>query len=152
MTESGIWYLAGPMSGIPQFNVPMFERAARELRDVHGLTIVNPVELDDAETRAQIAASPDGIDHPNGYSWAAFLARDVELIARDVSGIVFLPDWWQSRGARLEAFIGLLCGHDFAEYHAGNGLIRLEPTHVLNRVEFSTRRDIHDNANERRSA
>lgn len=152
MTDAAVYYLAGPMSGIPQFNVPLFEQAARELREVHGLTIISPVELDDEATRAEISASPDGKYHPNGRSWATFLARDVELIADRATGIVFLPDWWDSKGARLEAFIGLLCGHDFAQYHAGNGLLRLEPAHILNRIEFSTRRDIYDVAYKRPGA
>ena len=54
------WYLAGPMSGIPQFNFPLFMKAAQELRDVHELDIVSPAELDDEETKAAALASPDG--------------------------------------------------------------------------------------------
>lgn len=113
------YYLAGPMSGIPQFNFPAFDAAAADLR-ARGYTIVSPAELDDEETRVDALSSPDGKptnrDKVNGHTWGDFLARDVKLIADQVQGIIFLPNWDKSRGARLEAFVGLLCSAKFALY------------------------------------
>lgn len=103
-------YLAGPMSGIPQFNFPMFDAAAAHLRDHHGFEVVSPAELDDrAGYREAALASPDGIirEQFNGETWGDFLARDVKLIAdQGIEAIVVLPGWEGSRGARLETFIG----------------------------------------------
>lgn len=106
-------YLAGPMTGIPQFNFPLFDAVAHDLR-VAGWDIVSPAELDDPETREAALASPDGAPGGsaiNGETWADFLARDVKLIADEVDAVILLPGWEGSKGARLEAFIASLSGH-----------------------------------------
>jgi hypothetical protein len=96
-------YLAGPMSGYPQQNFPAFLIAAEQLRGL-GFNVVSPAELDD-EIDYNIAMA-DGVARK---TWGDFLARDVKLIADGgIRGIVFLPHWNESRGARLEATIGLL--------------------------------------------
>ena len=110
------WYLAGPMTGVPRFNIPTFDRVARILRRqrVH---VVSPVELDDTQVRSACAASLDGTPTSatdGGGTWGELLARDVKVISDQVDGIIFLPDWHRSRGARLEAFVGLLTGKKFA--------------------------------------
>lgn len=115
------WYLAGPMSGIPQFNFPAFFKASEDLRSM-GFDIISPAEIDDPKTKAAALASPDGAPgsgSAHGQTWGDFLARDVKLIADSVKGIIFLNGWEKSRGARLEAFVGLLCSHDFATFHDG---------------------------------
>lgn len=117
-------YLAGPMTGIPQFNFPVFDAAAADLRE-RGFEVVSPAELDDPETRAAALASPDGAPGSGMASdetWGDFLARDVKLIADGgVEAIVVLPGWEGSRGARLETFIAnALCGAPV--YHYGRAL------------------------------
>lgn len=113
------WYLAGPMSGIPQFNFPAFFEAGKILREA-GHDIVSPAELDDQEDSGSALKSPDGDVSDRvamgNKTWGDFLSRDVKLIADGVSGIVLLPGWENSRGARLEAFVGVLCKHEFARY------------------------------------
>jgi hypothetical protein len=105
-------YLAGPMTGIPQFNFPAFDAAAADLR-ARGYTVVSPAELDRPDTRAAALASPDGAmgsGTNNGETWGDFLARDVKLIADEgIEAIVCLPGWVNSRGARLETFVARLC-------------------------------------------
>ncbi len=116
-------YLAGPMSGRPQFNFPVFHEAADSLRR-WGYDIVSPAEIDSPEVQAAAMASPDGkLDDAGkiaGETWGDILARDVKLIADGVSGIVFLPGWTTSRGAKLEAFVALLTGK--TRFHAYCGL------------------------------
>jgi hypothetical protein len=116
-------YLAGPMSGYPQFNFPLFYKAAALLR-ADGWNVVSPAELDadtDAEIPKAALASPDG-KHINkgvaGHTWGDLLARDVKMLADDgINGIIFLPDWHKSRGARLEAFTGTqIPGFKFYRY------------------------------------
>lgn len=111
-------YLAGPMSGIPQFNFPEFYRVASILRSKkYNLEVVSPAELDDADTAAAALNSKDGTPADAHRSWGDFLSRDVKMLADDgIEGIVFLPNWQKSRGARLEASVGLLCGYSFFEW------------------------------------
>lgn len=131
-------YLAGPMTNIPQFNIPRFDQATADLRS-RGYDIVSPAELDSAEVRAAALASATGApeDVESIETWGDFLARDVKLIADECDGIVFLPNWQDSRGARLEAFVGLLCGREFMEYKGGI-LCKLHPLSVLSEISYVT--------------
>lgn len=51
---------------------------------------------------------------PTGETWGDILARDVKLIADECDGVAFLPGWGGSRGSKLEAYVGLLTGKEFA--------------------------------------
>lgn len=111
-------YLAGPMSNVPQMNFPAFDAAAAELR-AEGFNVVSPAELDSPASRAAALASEDGSprDYAEGETWGGFLARDVKLIADEgIEAIVCLPGWEKSRGARLETFVGRLCGLEILDY------------------------------------
>ena len=96
------WYLAGPMTGYYQQNFPLFDRVAKELRE-QDYDIVSPAELDSPKERKIALANKR-----SKCTWGDFLARDVKIIADQVQGIIFLPGWSKSRGARLEATVGLL--------------------------------------------
>jgi len=118
-------YLAGPMSGLPRFNFPAFDRAARDLRD-SGYDVVSPAELDSPASRKAALASPDG--DPAIYvantneTWGDLLARDVKLIADGgIEAVFVLPGWEGSRGARLETFIAnRMVGLPILEYSSGS--------------------------------
>lgn len=119
LDKSKLWYLAGPMTNIPQFNFPQFEQVVKILR-ADGLTVISPHEQDTPEVQAEALASPDGKlsaeGKVGGLTWGQILAKDVELVADRIGGIIFLPDWHKSRGAKLEAFVGLLTGKVFGAY------------------------------------
>lgn len=114
---SKVWYLAGPMSGLPQFNVPKFDRITAILRG-NGLTVINPAELDSDEMREEalksdgsggiVAAQEAGDFEMAGETWGDVLARDVKVISDQVAGIILMDGWHESRGARLEALVALL--------------------------------------------
>lgn len=104
-------YVAGPMTGFPQFNIPKFERQTRRLRAA-GFEVVSPVERDSPAVQEAARASTDGKlvdDKIAGETWGQILARDVIIVADEVQGIVALPGWEKSKGARLEIFVALLC-------------------------------------------
>jgi hypothetical protein len=119
LDKSIIWYVCGQMSNIPRFNYPRFRAATAYLRE-HGHTVISPEEMDSDLMRALAWESPDGdaskLTSAAGETWGDVLARDVKIISDKVGGIVVLPDWEKSRGARLEVFVGLLTGKKFAKY------------------------------------
>lgn len=107
-------YTAGPMTGLPQFNFPAFDRAAGQLR-AEGHDVVSPAELDSPEHRAIALASHTGDPREytkiTGETWGDLLARDVKLIADGgIERIYVLPGWERSKGARLETYIAHLTG------------------------------------------
>jgi len=115
------WYLAGPMRGYEKYNFPAFEAAAKHLREL-GYDIVSPHELDSKEIREEALRSETGLIGESGKiggeTAGEILARDVRILIDDLNGIIFLPGWERSTGARLEAFVGLLHNYPFFEYRA----------------------------------
>lgn len=113
-------YVAGPMTYIPQFNIPAFDQAAGDLRD-RGHEVISPAELDDPWVRERELASPDGAPQRDLFGpWGDFLARDVRQLANDgIEAIYVLPGWEKSKGARLETFVGYLCGLSIISYVTG---------------------------------
>ncbi len=105
------FYLAGPMTGIEQFNFPLFHEVAAKLR-AQGYDIVSPAELDSPAVQAAALKSKDGkLDAQGkiaGETWGDILAKDVKLVADNIDGIILLPGWYKSRGANLESTVGLL--------------------------------------------
>jgi hypothetical protein len=105
-------YLAGPMSGIPAFNIPAFDAAAETLRS-RGFDVVSPAEVDGPVTREVLLKSPDG-DHrdlPQDESWSYYLARDFRILHDEgIEAIVTLPGWENSKGADWEVYIGKKLG------------------------------------------
>jgi nucleoside 2-deoxyribosyltransferase len=76
-------YVAGPMSGMPAFNFPTFEGAAKVLRG-YGFDVVSPAEINVGVT-----------------DWEACMRADLaQLVTCDA--IALLPRFEQSEGAMLE--------------------------------------------------
>lgn len=138
------YYLAGPMSWIPQFNIPMFERAAKELR-TNGFEVFSPAELDSKEVynAAIVSETGDPDDVTQIETWGDMLARDVKLIADEVGCIIFLDGWEDSRGCRLEAFVGLLCDRHFGRYLPGGGIEYMSAKLVLTKIARHTNRELN---------
>ncbi|WP_337056333.1 DUF4406 domain-containing protein [Pseudomonas sp. USHLN015] len=77
-------YLAGPMTGLPEFNFPAFNAEAARLRAA-GDAVTNPAE--------------HGII--DGYEWVDYMKLDIQMLAA-CNTIHLLPGWSKSRGASIE--------------------------------------------------
>ena len=88
-------YLAGPMTGLPDYNHQAFIDAEMDLRIAGCQSIINPVRF---------APQPH---------WDAgdYLGRAAAVLACGaVGGLVLLPGWEQSNGASLEREIATRTG------------------------------------------
>lgn len=85
-------YLAGPMTGLPDYNYPAFHAAAAKLRAM-GHTVLNPAEN---------PAPPCG-------TWQAYMRMALAQLVQCQS-IVMLPGWGCSRGAMIERELALSLG------------------------------------------
>lgn len=85
-------YIAGPMTGVPEWNFPLFNSTARRLRDV-GAHVENPAEI-----------NPD-----TDMEWhEAMRANIPRLLTCDT--LYLLPGWEKSRGATLEYSLATALG------------------------------------------
>jgi hypothetical protein len=94
-------YLAGPMSGLPNLNFPLFNAEAARLRAL-GYEVVNPAEINGGadELLATAAMTPEQLlEH-----WRNCMRRDIPAMLT-CTGVALLPGWERSKGARLEVHI-----------------------------------------------
>jgi hypothetical protein len=77
-------YIAGPMTGLPDFNHPAFHAAAAKLRSL-GYEVANPAEI-----------CPD-----TSMPYGECMRLDIREMTH-CDGLAMLPDWHLSRGAMLE--------------------------------------------------
>lgn len=89
MTDPSGIYVAGPMTGLPEFNYPAFYAAAEQLTAAGHERVVNPAALGDGGT---------------GRPWGFYMRQGIAglLTCTDVA---LLPGWENSPGARLEVHI-----------------------------------------------
>lgn len=80
-------YIAGPMTGLPEFNFPAFQAMAATMR-AEGWHVENPAE--------------HGL--VDGAEWADYLRFDIGRLST-CEAMMLLPGWSRSRGARLEVHI-----------------------------------------------
>ena len=82
-------YLAGPMTGLPDFNRPAFHAAAKELRDA-GHEVESPAES----------------TLPEGSTWQEYMKDGISRML-SCEAVALLPGWQGSRGASLEVEVAL---------------------------------------------
>ncbi len=88
-------YVAGPMTGLPDFNYPAFHDAAARLRK-RGWHVENPADNPAPHVDAEC-------------NWTAYMRMGVSQLMT-CSAIYLLPGWQQSKGASLEHFIAQRLG------------------------------------------
>lgn len=91
-------YLSGPMTGIENFNFPLFNTIANQLRE-EGYEVINPAEIGSVD-----------------WSWEENMRKCLEELTR-ADAIVVLPNWEKSNGATVEVSTGLMLG--MRVYNAG---------------------------------
>lgn len=89
-----IVYLAGPMTGYPEFNFPAFRAATARLRAA-GWDIRSPHEWDEAENGGRAPTKEEA------KPWSYYLRRDLRLLL-ECEAVAVLPGWRESKGASLE--------------------------------------------------
>lgn len=99
-------YISGAMRGIPQFNHPAFERAASALRG-QGHEVFSPAEKNEREGYS--FTDCDGTEDlaAMGFDVRRALALDLGWICAEAEGVVVLPGWRSSLGARAEVCTAL---------------------------------------------
>lgn len=85
MSSRPVAYIAGPMTGVSEFNHPAFHAAARDLR-IRGYVVLNPAEVYGGDV---------GLEREKYIRIAL-----ANLMLSDA--IFLLPGWKKSAGARLE--------------------------------------------------
>jgi hypothetical protein len=95
-------YIAGPMSGYPDFNFPAFMEAAKRLRE-NGWVVFNPVEKDVSTHGEEIFKGEGNIDEceKKGFSLREAFAWDTARICES-DAIYMLKGWEKSSGAFAE--------------------------------------------------
>lgn len=87
-------YIAGPMTGLPDFNYPAFNAAAAQLRAM-GHTVLNPAE------------NPV----PACGTWQGYMRLALAQLVQ-CECIVLLPGWAESKGALIERKLAQVLGMD----------------------------------------
>jgi hypothetical protein len=85
-------YIAGPMTGLPEFNYPSFHAVAQTLRD-EGFAVVNPAEI-----------CPDF-----EATWEYYM-RNALTGMLTCDAIYLLKGWDKSKGACLEKHVAVTLG------------------------------------------
>lgn len=86
-------YVAGPMTGLPEFNLPAFAEATARL-NAKGYEAINP-----GRRGGTI----------EGYVWSDYLRLGLaDLVTCE--GVALLHGWWNSKGAQLEQRVALDLG------------------------------------------
>jgi hypothetical protein len=89
-----LYYIAGKMTGIKDYNYPAFYEAEERLTAL-GHRCMNPARL----------SAPLGMD----AKWEEYMRNSLKHLM-DCEGIALLPNWEDSRGARLEHTIAVALG------------------------------------------
>jgi len=99
------YYIAGPMTGIKDFNFPAFYEAEKILNNNYPeLVIINPARMSDERGE---------------YGYDACIERDLEVVEQDATDMVFLPGWENSKGAWREYQLALKLGLGLHYYKKG---------------------------------
>lgn len=84
-------YIAGPMTGIPDYNYPAFNQAETDLRAA-GYDVLNPVASEEHNTTGTT------------QTWQWYMRHALAMVIQ-ADGVALLPGAQNSRGAALERHV-----------------------------------------------
>lgn len=97
-------YIAGPMTGMPQFNYPAFNQAQTQLLAA-GYEVLNPAAIDLMFPKScgdvELVAGCKACDERD---WKWYMRKSIPMVCQ-ADGVAVLPRWHNSRGARREVDI-----------------------------------------------
>lgn len=93
-------YLAGPMSGITDFNFPAFFKYAKELED-DGYIVFNPAQ-NDIDVHGSLEGIQKAWSEEPKITLRQCLSDDLNWICLNADAIAMMPGWERSYGARAE--------------------------------------------------
>lgn len=88
-------YIAGPMTGLPQFNYPAFQEASEQLRDAGYYTLSPTI------SHLELTAPRPEVLQTEG-EWEDYMRNGINQLIR-ADGVAVLSGWTGSRGATIEA-------------------------------------------------
>ena len=99
-------YLAGPMTGYPEFNFPAFHEYAAKLR-AEGHEVFSPAERDNERHGVDISkGNPTGdpklAKEQHGFNLREALREDLAWICANAEIVAMMPGWEKSKGATAE--------------------------------------------------
>lgn len=98
-------YLAGPMTGIKNFNFPAFHAAAKELRGM-GHEVFSPAEKDEETHGVEMFKGSGDPDKIGGMDFKrVVLGIDLAWICANAQGIALMHGWETSTGAIAESAV-----------------------------------------------
>lgn len=108
-------YLAGPMSGIPEFNFPAFNRAAYILQR-EGWEVFNPADKEGETLSEESKIDGDPIKaQKGGFNFRQVYAWDISKVI-EADAIYMLPGWEASPGARGEHAVAVAMKRHYPDY------------------------------------
>ena len=116
-------YIAGPMTGFPQFNFSEFDDARDRLSRLGYITVYSPADQDRERLGKEIDWMPSHEDVVEGWNGFAIPDKEGDMVSRDdlicegiswildnASSIYMLRHWEGSSGARAEHAVSVALG------------------------------------------
>lgn len=105
------YYLAGRMTGLPHYNFPTFEIAARDLRS-KGFDVASPHEIDHGETPETRGRLP----------YQTYMRAGLKLLLK-CEGIILLTGWELSKGCMTELYVAHALAMQILFYNPVTGVL-----------------------------
>jgi hypothetical protein len=125
------YYIAGPMRGCAKLNFPLFDRVAA-LVETLGFEAVNPADID-----REYGITDDNLPESAEESHAFADSIDTKEVAKrdllavlECDGIVLLPDWENSNGAKAEKALADWLGLEIFYFDEEKELFVPEKTNI----------------------